>query len=77
MSAKKIIIRNCPCYWHFGKAKGCSLDDMKHCEDDTDCVWKQIVESLQQYDEENSNWCEPIPFNTENIYELLDIQEVE
>lgn len=79
MNDKKMIIRNCPAYSETqGVYWTCYEDNNKLlCQDCTDCVMKQIVELLQQYDKENCNWCEPISFNTENIYELLKIQEVE
>lgn len=40
----KYIVKNCPCYWHIGGDDGCDLDNMKACEDDNNCIIKQIVE---------------------------------
>lgn len=40
----KYVVKNCPCYWHIGEDDGCSLENMKSCEDDTDCLLKKIVE---------------------------------
>ena len=80
MSDKRIIIRNCPCYWHIGEDDGCSLENMKDCEDDTDCVMKQIVElckenlnSLETYIDVRSLECTIL----QRILKLLDIKEVE
>lgn len=87
----KYIIKNCPCFWHIGEDDGCSLENMKLCEDDTDCVMKQIVELCR----ERSNKCERCKgfedyqptdclscsnddvILANDILQLLDIEEVE
>lgn len=72
----KYIIKNCPCYWHIGEDDGCSLGNMKQCEDDTDCVMKQIVELCKNDCVELAG--KELRYDTlDDILELLDIQEVE
>lgn len=81
----KYIIKNCPCYWHIGEDNGCSLENMKLCEDDADCVMKQIVQECRKSIkcfESNKIAC-PVcsdaasaELGTE-ILKRLDIQEVE
>lgn len=39
----KYIVKNCPCYWHIGEDDGCSLENLKNCEDDDNCIMKQVV----------------------------------
>ena len=82
----KYIIRNCPCYNNERFLSG-FLDDKdtictyysKNCQDNTDCVLKQIVElckenlnSLETYVDVRSLECVTL----QNILKLLDIQEV-
>lgn len=65
------IVKNCPCYWHIGEDDGCSLENMKQCEDDTDCVMKQIVD----YCLDNEKYGDE--YYTRPILKLLDIEEIE
>ena len=78
MSDKKIIIRNCPCYWHIGEDDGCSLENMKNCEDDTDCVLKQVVKLCKEdYTSENNVFDISKKLFAQRILDKLDVQEVE
>lgn len=74
----KYIIRNCPCYWHIGEDDGCSLENMKSCEEDNDCVMKQIVVLCKEdYTSENNIFDVSKKLFAQRILDLLDIQEVE
>ena len=70
----KYIIKNCPCYWHIGEDDGCSLENMKYCEDDTDCVLKQIVELCNK--EIRQNVLTERKLFANELLELIDIQEL-
>lgn len=83
----KYVIRNCPCYWHIGEDDGCSLENMKCCEDDTDCIMKQIVELCRKIiflnggtdftDVDMYKHAVGENFVAKQILKLLDIQGVE
>ena len=73
MSDKKIIIRNCPMYFHgncYGHTGNCD------CSDCTSCVMKKIVELCEQY-KKDYNTTNGVWLLANNITNLLDIQEVE
>lgn len=44
----KIVIKNCPCYWHIGEDDGCSLENLKKCENDNNCIIKQVVKLCKE-----------------------------
>ncbi|MBQ6515742.1 hypothetical protein IJI31_01025 [bacterium] len=75
----KYIVKNCPCYigriyvWDGNLKNACNVDKCKDC---TDCVIKQMIGKCKEYDEEQDGWCEPIPFCTDNIYNLFEIEEI-
>lgn len=76
MSEKKMIIRNCPMYFHsncYGHTGNCD------CQDCTDCVMKQIVELCKGSIRENEHdiYRAGRMSLAINILGLLDIQEVE
>ena len=81
--SEKYIIKNCPCYWHIGEDDGCSLENMKLCEDDTDCVLKRVIELCKEvntkfYDSVHQRYLSPSKAKfARQILELLDIEEIE
>lgn len=82
MNDKKIIIRNCPMYFHgncYGHTGSCD------CQNCTDCVLKQIVEKCKvikcpcEYKGADCWECTESGARrfADKILKLLDIQEVE
>ena len=71
----KYIIKNCPCYWHIGEDDGCSLENMKCCENDANCLIKQIA-IMCNHAIHGAKATGHFNFLGEKILGLLDIQEV-
>lgn len=77
------IIKNCPCY-NNERFIGGFLDDKatfctyygKKCQGCTDCVLKQIVEVCNEYSDKWED-CDFSNGLSDEIFKLLDIQEVE
>lgn len=74
MSDKKIIIRNCPCYYL--ETCGAEGVEEQYCQDCTDCVMKQIVELCVNEINYSDRWSESRAFAKE-LLDTIDIQEVE
>lgn len=69
------IIKNCPCYWHIGEDDGCSLDNFKNCEDDTNCLLKKIYKLCK--DDYTQFGDKELRYDTlDEIINLLDIKEL-
>ena len=72
------IVKNCPAILPMTKL--CDSESIFNCgtfcKDCTDCVIKQVIELCREYDKEQAEWCEPIPFCADNIYNLFDIEEI-
>ena len=76
MNDKKIIIRNCPMYFHgncYGHTGSCD------CQNCTDCVMKQIVELCKHYKKYSDcgRDCPSFGSFLNKLLDKLDIQEVE
>lgn len=83
MSDKKIIIRNCPMYFHsncYGHTGNCD------CQDCTDCVLKRIVKITKNYNKGCGKHCDINrkenncgktcnAYKIRQILELLEIEE--
>ena len=80
----KYIIKNCPAIYGVS-LDGCKKDHYEdgtvHCQDCTDCVMKQIVESLKNKIHICKNYDTDYALGkvkcAESILRLFDIQEVE
>lgn len=73
------IVKNCPaCIISPSCCAKYHIDNghAKDCQDITGCIIKQVIEKCKEYDKEQAEWCEPIPFCTDNIYDLFDIEEI-
>jgi len=73
MTSNRYVVLNCPTL--MGN-RLCYSKVIKQCADCTDCIIKQVIEKCKEYDKEQAEWCEPIPFCTDNIYDLFDIEEI-
>ena len=73
MTSNRYVVLNCPTL--MGN-RLCYSKVIKQCADCTDCIIKQVIEKCKEYDKEQAEWCEPIPFCTDNIYDLCDIEEI-
>lgn len=73
-NANRYIVKNCPAFGDM--ASECYITEIKPCYECPDCVIKQVIELCREYDKEQAEWCEPIPFCTDNIYDLFDIEEI-
>ena len=73
-----MIVKNCPAFDKQYNECHSKIEPHKiYCQDCTDCVIKQVIEKCKEYDKEQAEWCEPIPFCTDNIYDLFDIEEID
>lgn len=71
----KMIIRNCPAIYEYGKGLCCNdlkFDEHTLCQDCTDCSLKQIVELCTDAKKYGESF-----IRIDDILDVLDIQEVE
>ena len=87
----KYIVKNCPCYWHIGEDDGYSLENLKNCEDDDNCIMKQVVRLCKDVKEKDPivaerdkrtgeiisicGWTENPVYNF--VQKILDLLEIE
>lgn len=79
---KKYIVKNCPAIYQNFEDKFVCTSRIKqkgfpfYCQDCTDCIIKQIVDYCKYYTN-NLYCCNEISSITDDVLELLEIEEVQ